>query len=210
MDAAYFYPIFMFIVFLAILTLLIVMFYKDSNPSTCPTTGLWVKPLCVFVSENYADSTLPTPTQSIYLQSFTYDPNLSGGAICEPQWYAFRYVRISDGGYSALSNWTTIPVQSGTTNLPCYGSCQNIGISPTTNTCTFNRPTLATVAPLDLSFAQGYVLNLHRQSGTFDPNEDGDLVGFLIETNSPNQIFTSQWTDILFTTNPNGQICQGC
>lgn len=179
----------------------------------------WVRPYCVYIDEKYADNSIPNPQQQLYLGNFTYDPNLPGGPLCDPMYYAFRYVRISDGGYSKLSPWTTTPIYSGAKTLPCYPSgkstdnCAHDNIPTGSSTCKNNRPVIVTVDPLDLAIIDGYVLNLHRQVGTFDPNSEGQMIGFLMagERNNPDgNGWTSNWVDVLFNPNPNGNRCKGC
>jgi hypothetical protein len=188
-------------------------------------SNIWVRPQCVYIQEKYLDTTIPIPKQNLYLGDFTYDPNLPGGPLCEPMYYAFRYVRTSDGGYSPLSPWTTIPIYSGASTFPCYpqgsnptsnppdGWCSLDGIETGSQSCQFNRPTIVTVDPLDLAIADGYILNLHRQIGTFDPTSTGELVGNLlaVSRNNPNaQGWTSSWPDVLFNPNSQGTRCRGC
>lgn len=180
----------------------------------------WVRPNCVYVQEKYLDDTIPGPKQNLYLGSFTYSQSIQGGPLCDPTYYAFRYVRMSDGGYSKMSPWMTIPVQSGANNLPCYPTdplnvdqCKAVGITTGSQSCSFNRPEIVTVDDLDLSMKEGYVLNLHRQIGKLNPDSEGDTVGFLIapdKKKSKGQLFSSHWPDIIFPTTNNGIYCRGC
>lgn len=224
---------------LFIIAIIFIYFYtKTPNPNNeCNNaTPQWVRPNCVFIQENYADSTITDPQQQLYLGAFSYDPNLSGGPLCQPMWYSFRYVRLSDGGYSSLSPWTPLPIFSGAAVLPCYPStsyepnnmhtlynkcpdeklrtvsdyCNVDNIIEGTGSCQFNRPTIVTVDPLDQELITGYVLNLHRQVGTFDPNSEGQIIGFLIPDTNNQQGWTSHWVDILYNPNQANSRCQGC
>lgn len=177
----------------------------STPPNPCGNLpGSWVRPNCWWVNERYADSTIPAPTQQVYLGAFSEDPSLPGGPLCTPMWYAFRYVRISDGGYSSLSPWSGT-IYAGAPTLPCApsGSC-----GQGSNTCTFNRPTLVTIETLPFTVADGYLLNLHRQTGTFDPNSEGQIVGNLILV--PSSLGTSFWSDVNYNPNLPGVTCPGC
>lgn len=190
-----------------------VVFLLKGPPVGCANlSGLWQRPNCVNIMEEKFDSSIPTPTQKIYLGDFTFDPNLQGGPLCFPMFYAFRYVRISDGSFGPLSPWTTEPIYSGAPNFPCVD--EKCGSIPTgKQSCKFNRPVIVTVDPLDLSMVDGYVLNLHRQIGHLDITNEGDIVGMLLapERDQPDANgWTSHWVDVMFNENPQGQTCKGC
>lgn len=209
------------IVFWILLILSIILFIfaficfmlKGPSNNICQNMpGLWQKPNCVNVMEKKMDLSIPKPKQKIYIGQFSYDPNLAGGPVCFPMYYAFRYVRISDGSFGPLSDWTTIPVYAGAKTLPCIDTkCSNVPLGK--DSCNFNRPVMVTIDPLDLAMVDGYVLNLHRQSGGFDPSDEGEIVGILLAASrdQPNGSgWTSSWVDVIFNTNQRGQICKGC
>jgi hypothetical protein len=171
-------------------------------------------PMCLSVLEKYQDSTIPTPTPQPYLSSFVYAPG-AGAAFCLPVWYAFRYVRNSDGGYSAMSPWTNAPIYAGAIGMPWVTPPS----TPVGNNV--NQPTIVLTSPLDLptsstsstsssSGPNGYTLNVHRQVGSigyggtpigFNPTSQGTIVGSFIVPPSPqNPIFT----DAVFNPNIGG------
>jgi hypothetical protein len=182
----------------------------NADPCIGNSGPAWVRPTCAFVTESYLDSNIIEPTPQLYLGNFTQSQGTAGGAACLPMWYAFRYVRISDGGYGPLSAWTPLnqPIAAGLSNLP-YAP-QTGGPQPQgSSTCGFNAPEIVTTTTLDLSYLDGYVLNLHRQVGTFTPGSDGQIVGNLINVGKTGTTpyFTSFCTDVLFPTNTSGTRC---
>lgn len=189
----------------------VIYIWRERVQSGCAgMSGIWQRPYCVNIIETEYDKSIVQPLQPLYLGDFSFDPHLQGGPICYPLYYAFRYVRMSDGKYGPLSNWTTIPVQSGANTLPCVPNSQ---CQTGRTTCNNNRPTIVTIDALDYSMADGYALNLHRQIGSLDPTNEGDIVGMLLAINkdSPDgNGFTSHWVDVLFNQNSQGQICRGC
>ncbi len=201
---------------------IVVALMKQPSLNNCGRAGPeYIRPQCVSINELYADSTVPTPSQPIYLLKFTYDPSAAslGGPPCNPLWYAYRYVRTSDGGYGPLSSWTTQPIYAGSPNPPCVpvtgqppnNWCSLNGIATgcgSGGSSTFNEPVVGTTGTLELSLADGYVLNLHRQVGTFDPTSEGQLVGQLIApSRSSSTGPTSFWYDISFSTNSGNTRC---
>lgn len=185
-------------------------------PPPCNVPGM--DPTCSYVLEKYQDPTLKAPTQPLYLTNFEYIPE-QGAPWCVPTWYAFRYVRVSDGGYSTLSEWTHLPVQAGASMFPCPdGKCwfkTASGGAPLsgTETCHFNAPVIGTIGPLDYDITQGVYANVHRQHGALDPSSEGEIVGFLIPSGYTNP---AEWqahnvmTDILFSNIQQSAECKGC
>lgn len=187
--------------------------YKQSKPSgggsNC-NTSQWDKN-CVYYLEKYADSTITTPAQPLYLGAFGYSQG-AGPALCQPMWYAFRYVRQSDGGYGPLGSWTTQPVFAGSCNLPSAPSVVNTGqVPPPGNSqvsVTYNTPKVVTTQPLDYPLYQGYVANIHRYVGQTPPPNGSDTGSTIIGSLEPISVnsygFTSQFTDVLFNPNQGG------
>lgn len=169
---------------------------------------------CVYYLEKYPDSSITTPGQTLYLGAFSYSRG-AGPALCQPMWYAFRYVRQSDGGYGPLSDWTPAsqPIFAGSCNLPCAPKvCGSTLVPPTGNShasVTYNAPQVVTVSTLDYPLYQGYVANIHRYVGT-DPTipppagTEGTIIGTLETVSSSSHGFTSQFIDVLFNPNPGG------
>ena len=171
--------------------------------------------------EKYLDTSISTPTQQLYLSNFQYNPNLNTYPWCVPTWYAIRYVRVSDGGYSQLGPWTptTSPVQSGNTSLPCYDTTNdgytnnctfttiNNSILVNPDTCNFNQVTIGTPSPLTYSIEQGYYANIHRQSGTFNPDSQGMIIGILTPDTGT---FVGSWEDVLYPPNTQDVTCSNC
>ena len=164
---------------------------------------------CIYYLEKYADSTITTPLQSLFLGSFSYSRG-AGPALCQPMLYAFRYVRQSDGGYGPLSPWTTLPIFAGSCNLPCAPKvCGTSLVPPAGNSqasITYNSPQVVTVSNLDYPLYQGYVANIHRYVGTSPPlsGTEGTIIGTLEPIGSNSNGFTSQFNDVLFNPNQGG------
>jgi len=172
-------------------------------PSRCSQMPWpWAQPNCVFLVEDHYDSTIVKPAAALYLGDFQYDSTLSGGAVCRSMWYAYRYVRLSDGAYGPLGEWTQAPIYAGAPYLPYAPSTA----SPTVGqaTCNFNRPTIITVGTLEHGASDGYLLNLHRQLDVLDPAASGSVIGNLI-TNSG--MGTSSWADIMYNVNTKSNCC---
>nr|QBK86951.1 MAG: membrane protein [Marseillevirus LCMAC103] len=140
-----------------------------------------------FVVEEYPDPTLPAPTVKIFLGNFSRSEGLPNpNPWCTPTWYAIRYVRQADGGYSELGPWSELPVQAGAEagDLPCpNGIC---GFD-TDDTCLYNSPVIGNVDPLafDITAPDPVWANIHRR--TTPPADDGfegTVVGVLLPTNN--------------------------
>lgn len=125
--------------------------------------------MCLWVKETFYDKNIPAPTPQIYLGGFEYSQG-SGPPFCSPVWYAYRYVKNSDGRYGPLSKWSgynpknpdAVPAAifagANSNLLPCAPlngaapSCSTLGIPP--NTCGnssspgFNLPTVVLVEPI--------------------------------------------------------------
>lgn len=189
-------------------------------------------PDCLSVVEKYEDKTIPKPTAQPYLRSFvTQGQNYP---FCNPVWYAFRYVRNKDGGYGPLSEWsgynplkptdTPLPIFSGAKTFPCIpvkgstDSCSAIGVKTGADSCAFNNPWISLLNKLDFdvnfSSPDGYTLNVHRQEANtdkeFDPNDEGDIVGFFtvnLKPESPYNIIAN-FIDAVY--NPNSTKSTTC
>lgn len=163
----------------------------------------WINgPGCLSVIETKLDPSIPKPTQIPYLSNFKFVGSIPPlPPFCSPAWYAFRYVRNSDGAYGPLSNWsgsegpngsegpggtspldsTPMAIYACATELPCIpgadgkSSCSAARIPVGKSTSSFNAPTLALTKPLDFDIKymtpEGYTLNLHRQVGYIDQNK---------------------------------------
>lgn len=191
---------------------------SGSSEGTCKTRGKYLNgPKCFSVIEKFKDPTIPTPTPVIYQTDFRYSQS-TGPPFCAPVWYAFRYVKNKNGAYGPLSKWSGtskmiagIPaaIYSGAENPPCPPTgCQ----FPLGNkSCALNQPVLSLFGPLDVDALNpnpedSYTLNVHRQVGTgfdkdgnpqgFDPNSDGEIVGFFLVTPK-----SALFVDLMF--NPN-------
>lgn len=133
-------------------------------------------PDCISVEEKVFDASIPAPNQMPYLSDFSYSAG-AGNAFCNPAWYAFRYVRNSDGAYGPLSPWsgtdptkpkdTPLAIYGCASQLPCIPSattkastqtsptsptyaCAQNGIPTGSATSTFNVPTIALIEPLNI------------------------------------------------------------
>jgi hypothetical protein len=179
---------------------------------------------CYYATESYLDASMPNPQTApntfnnqgikIWLGDFQYSEG-AGPAVCQPVYYAIRYVRLSDGGYSQLGEWNG-PIFSGTiagldiNDIPCYPNSANTSDESTycsfdgiTNGATFNMPTLVTIDPLQVTFQDGYVVNLHRYIGTSatdvpTSSDEGTIVAYMLPYPTPTQEgFTSMANDVL-------------
>ena len=116
-------------------------FYFMKDPSKnkncaygCDLTHIrapWMNgPDCVSVKEKKFDSSIPAPDQIPYLSKFSYSSG-AGPAFCSPAWYAFRYVRNSDGAYGPLSGWSgTNPLKPNDVPLAIYACASNLPCIP--------------------------------------------------------------------------------
>lgn len=207
MFKVYLYSVFTFFMLLFIGISIYFYFMKDpggrGGPCAygCESSPLWMNgPECLSVKETKYDPNIPKPSQTPYLSNFKYSAG-AGPAFCSPAWYAFRYVKNSDGSYGPLSDWsgTSLEASDGiplaiyacAKNLPCIpsksssgtkssNSCSAAGIPTGPLTSTFNSPTLALVSPLkfktNFDSKDGYTLNVHRQVGYID--SDGKIKDF--------------------------------
>jgi hypothetical protein len=197
------------ILILALIGVGVFVYVSGKTTSIPPCPQGWDESTgCHYVQENYADASIATPNTPLYIGDFENNPSDPGPALCEPMWYAIRYVRQSDGGYGPLGAWTTIPVQAGATTLPCppSGCGTNVAIGPAS--CNANRAVMGTTSPLQYSIIDGYWANVHRQTGTFDSTSEGDIVGVLIAPFSSYDL-TSAISDVIY--NPYSPTpCAGC
>ena len=197
---AFWYTVFILtaLIFLGLTIYLLVM----KSPSICKygcdlAPSYMNGPFCLSVIETTLDPTIPTPTPQPYLGNFIFSANM-GPAYCAPVWYAFRYVRNSDGQYGPMSQWTgynsseptnPLAIHSGGDSLPCPpAGCTAFGVQTGNATCTANSPTIILLSAPDVptNSATGYTLNVHRQVGGwssptvstgFDPTSEGTIVG---------------------------------
>lgn len=159
------------------------------------------------VKETSKDPSIPTPSNQLYLVSFTYN-SADGYPYCKPMWYAIRMVRLSDGKYGDMGPWTSIPVQSGATRQPCLpGGCSEEVLTGPAS-CNANRPVVGTPDELPRTLKEGYVANVHRQVGTFDQSSEGEIVGMLIPFVGLGVKYS--WTDLLMPTNSSEYTCPSC
>jgi hypothetical protein len=212
--------------FLAAAVYIYFMPYPKICEYGCKTAKKYLNgPDCQSVQEKFKDSTIPRPTPIAYMTNFIYIKGVA--PYCAPVWYAFKYVRNSNGGYGPLSKWTgtnpliseedqiPMPIYSGAKVFPCPpGGCK---FAVGNGSCSFNQPslTLFGTPDVDVKFNSddGYTLNVHRQVGSgfdklgnplgFDPNNEGDIVGSFIV--APSKIF---FIDAL--KNPNTTNMQTC
>ena len=189
-------------------------------------------PQCLSVVEKYSDPSIPTPSQNLqpYLSEFIYAEG-EGAPFCAPVWYAFRYVRNSDGGYSTMGPWSGA-VYSGSENLPWYPGFSPSGtpaapsgtsFSAPSGTCNANQPTVILTSPINSPGGQfdslsGYSLNVHRQIGSidangnvtgFDPSSEGDVVG-VFEVFPGLNGATATFVDAVFNPSPNSTATRCC
>lgn len=151
-----------------------------------------------YVLEKYLDPSLETPTVKLYLGDFQRSAALPNpNPWCTPTWYAVRYVRQRDGGYSALGPWTDLPVQAGVDaeDLPCPNGVCAGSIASGEDACRYNMPIVGNVDPLRYNYESDpgdpVWANVHRRTtpprydaaGQPDGDE-GEIIGYLIPTNA--------------------------
>lgn len=207
MKARYIFAMILFIIGLIFVFAASQIYFMKPPEETCGKYGCALAPkyfteppgLCLWVKETFFDKSIPAPTAQPYLGGF-YAATGGGPPFCAPVWYAYRYVKNSDGRYGPLSPWTgsdspninlngapaAIYAGVDSSKLPCLpGGCSQVGIPG--NTCDgFNQPKIVlveSITNIDTRFGQsdawenGYTLNVHRQVGTgFDAN--GEPLGF--------------------------------
>lgn len=165
---------------------------KQQNPDL-----KWSKD-CAYIQELEEDSSIPTPTTSLYLSSFTTSTG-SGPAWGANVWYRYRYVKGDTGKYSKFSPWTNSPIMAGASNLPCTptsstcpGSFKSVG----KDSCTANLPTLQLNGDNVVTLSNNMFINVHRyvaeSSNTRQPSGkiSDNIVGMMIpKGNSGNFIY---------------------
>jgi hypothetical protein len=217
-------------VFLIVLLVLIICFsiyvvYSNNTQSnnsgsapSCPAS--MSNNNCIFANESYFDSTILNPQNAksvynsdgivMYLGDFINNKDTQMLPPCQPTWYAFRYVRLNDGGYGPLSVWNG-PVYSGAPQLPCYPlsgtsgnnlTCGGTLIQTGSSSCQFNQPTLITMDTLQYDTYSGdYIANVHRYIGTSltdipTPEDEGTIIGNLLQIPTNQVGWTSFWVDV--------------
>lgn len=209
---------------LILIALFIWVFVFLKNPPQIPCPAGWDKN-CSYILEKYYDESIDvTKPLPLYLGDFEFKVG-EGPPLCKPMWYAFRYVRLNDGGFGSLGPWTDKPVFANAPtngqncNLPCPG--QNCPVDQDGNSkycgpvsCNFNHPVMGTVDDLGYSSQKdGVYANVHRYIGTDDTTpppigEEGEIVGILLPSSS--YALKSMIVDVLYNPNTQGATCSGC
>jgi hypothetical protein len=182
-----------------------------TNPLTNdPLPPIFVRPNCYYVQENTYDGTISSPPQPALLD-FSLAQGTPGGALCDPLWYRFRYVRLSDGTYGPFGPWISSYVMSCANVLPYISTAQN----PVTGaaTCAFNQPTLTVTSevPSPYNDPGQWVINVHRttfcptSTQLTPPDDSNDQVVGILYPAGNGGIFV----DVFFPTNPVGAVCSG-
>ncbi|ALX27507.1 hypothetical protein GMAR_ORF133 [Golden Marseillevirus] len=128
-------------------------FEKDWKPTIPP----WENPDGSFKEVKF-DQTIPTPENSPVLAQFGKADN-NQPLWCIPTWYAVRYVD-QNGNYGKLGPWSQEIVSS--CSVPGLGC----------NGCNSFLPIISIPSSLPQ-----YSANVHRQSKTFHPDDEGKIVG---------------------------------
>ena len=92
--------------------------------------------------EKYYDQSISNPNLSLRLGAFQIVQG-AGPPMCQKMWYAYRYVRKTDGGYSNFSDWLG-PIYSGATPTILNPLC-------TTSPVVSGNVTTTTTIPTSLS-----------------------------------------------------------
>lgn len=172
----------------------------DQNIFDCNTGSLLEKKF---------SSTIKKPSFKLYLYELKIDNMSPYTPLCNPMWYAARYVNMKDGSYGELSDWVG-PIYAGqcdSTNsgkntnpiLPCYNyskdkGCSQDNILVGVNALYANSLKLCSVGNFDYNASDNYLINIHRKTGTLfdkksiEPPSDAveDIVGILLPTNIEN------------------------
>ncbi len=199
-------PIRILTVMFSIILLVFVFWIYKLQPITdlCTQNSDWLwNDGCLGFQELAYDSSLKSPEKILpVLTNFEYVDG-AGPAIYTPCWYRIRYVNTNTGGYSDFSEWTTLPVMSGGSKLPCISSKCDTGES----TCTYNQPTIG-ISSNDIAYTSDSPLkngdlvfaNLHRYTGTDQkPPADAqdEIVGYLNPGGWYDGVQYYEWADIL-------------
>ncbi|MCA9750243.1 MAG: hypothetical protein KC414_14130 [Romboutsia sp.] len=213
----------------------LILFYYWVSKLNAPTPGvnchkdgsgwLW-NSTCTGFEELTPDPTLLDPIGELYLVNFN-NVNGAGPPLCKPIWYRYRYVNVKTGGYSTFSNWSSSPVFSGSSNLPCVngpGNCDSV--KQGSDTCQFNAPTVGVPSlqynpkqPIgtssgDTSFVYANVHRYVGNEGDLTPPSDSasdEVIGYLYPSSAFSGI-SYVWQDVL--SNPCigtcNSVCNGC
>lgn len=171
-----------------------------------------------FTVETKFNQRVPKPPSAPYLAMFEgacsdfsqqkclkSNPNFNNGRPwCQPTWYAIRYVNMNTGEYGPLSEWTQKPISAGASDFPCKSSCKfPVG----QQSCKFNHITLASDENVPGGqWGNPYVVNIHQQTGTFNGESDGDIIGWM----TPGSIATLVGNNSLWSLSKSQKVCNGC
>lgn len=209
---------------LVILLFIVVGFFAVAGVWTYylsqPTTGVapmqgWVNEgTTTYVAESYYDPTISTPTQQLYLGKFDYNSDSTFPPRCLSTYYAIRYVRPSDGGYSTMGPWMEYPVIAGATTLPCppNGCSSSVwtGCNGKQNNNVYvGTPDSLTYDPFSVSGSSDPIYaNIHRYSGATRPADGTDPGSQIIGVLFPSTIsgFQWGWQDTVITDDT-GSVC---
>lgn len=126
-----------------------------------------------YTIEKTYNASIPTPSTP-YLYNFENSQSVNlGKPWCQPTYYAVRLVNFETGEYGPLSQWIG-PISSKQTTFPC---------KPNSTTCKFTVPTRLNKITIgsDTTYDRTQLLmNLHQQVGVFDPQSDGDIIGYVM------------------------------
>jgi hypothetical protein len=159
-------------------------YIKASDP-----TAKWNND-CSYIQELILDPSMTTPSTPLYLEKFTASPSL-GRPWGVNVWYKYKYVNKKTGGFSKSSPWTTTPIFSGSTKLPCdpTKSCPS-----GSDTCKANLPQLR-LNNIAYPLGSDILVNVHRYvtslNDTAKPTDsvDGVIVGTIIPTGNSSGTF---------------------
>ena len=208
--------------FIVLLILFYIYVYKLQKPTPgvdCHKNSDWLwNSNCTAFQEITPDSTLQSPsTEQLYLYGFSQVSG-AGPSICLPVWYRFRYVNVNTGGYSPFSEWTSLPIMSGASQLPCNGQCSG-SIPIGSASCNCNQITVGTNSLIysptqPLTNGDFVYANVHRyvgqQGSVNQPPADAqdEIIGFLFPQGN-NYVFIDALNNpCLSNTCPSS--CTGC
>ena len=227
------------VIAIAVIIIGIYLYYTVTHPpsgvSPCvdPATNQpyppgWQRPNCDYVTEDTYDASINTPEAELYLGDFYYSEGSSSGGFCLPTYYAYRYVRVSDGSYGPLSSWSP-PIQSCACELPCYPPtpttpddqrCSVDGIPlgdqldiHGNETCAYNTPVMVVMEQIQTPYNDTnlYAINVHRYSGLSPPSptEEGEIVGVLYAfPTSDEHGWYGKFVDVLYGVSTPGDVCE--
>lgn len=118
---------------------------------------------CNFIQEKiYLPTQVPKPKGVLKLSKLITSAGSPNSNICKPVKYAYKFVRLSDGAYGDLSDWSYTVKSCGCSLITqSKDSCYNGDCSKVSTDCTANLPSLRNSIPYKVDDTQ-YIANVYR------------------------------------------------